>query len=85
VSGLDVFAVGERHRLDMAIAATPVVLAAIAAVTERISLASAVTVLSTADPVVVFEDFATVDLIPGGRAEIITGPGIFTKSFPLFG
>jgi len=85
VSGLDVFAVGEHHRLDMAIAATPVVLAAIAAVTERIRLASAVTILSTADPVLVFEDFATVDLISGGRAEIIAGRGIFTESFPLFG
>ena len=62
-SGLDVFAVGEHHRLDMVVSATPVVLAAIAAVTERIRLASAVTILSTADPVVVFEDFATVDLI----------------------
>jgi probable LLM family oxidoreductase len=84
-SGLDVFAVGEHHRLDMAVSATPVVLAAIAAVTERIRLASAVTILSTADPVVVFEDFATVDLLSGGRAEIIAGRGIFTESFPLFG
>jgi probable LLM family oxidoreductase len=84
-SGLDVFAVGEHHRLDMAVSATPVVLAAIAAVTERIRLASAVSILSTADPVLVFEDFATVDLISGGRAEIIAGRGIFTESFPLFG
>src|ERR1700692_4147148 len=84
-SGLDVFAVGEHHRLDMAVSATPVVLAAIAAVTERIRLASAVTILSTADPVLVFEDFATVDLISGGRAEIIAGRGVFTESFPLFG
>jgi probable LLM family oxidoreductase len=84
-AGLDVFAVGEHHRLDMAISATPVVLAAIAAVTERIRLASAVTILSTADPVLVFEDFATIDLISGGRAEIIAGRGIFTESFPLFG
>jgi probable LLM family oxidoreductase len=85
VAGLDVFAVGEHHRLDMAISATPVVLAAIAAVTQRIRLASAVTILSTADPVRVFEDFATVDLISGGRAEVIAGRGIFTESFPLFG
>jgi probable LLM family oxidoreductase len=85
LSGLDVFAVGEHHRLDMAVAATSVVLAAIAAVTERIRLASAVTILSTADPVLVFEDFATVDLISGGRAEIIAGRGVFTESFPLFG
>ena len=84
-SGLDVFAVGEHHRLDMAVSATPVVLAAIAAVTERIRLASAVTILSTADPVLVFEDFATLDLISDGRAEIIAGRGIFTESFPLFG
>jgi probable LLM family oxidoreductase len=84
-AGLDVFAVGEHHRLDMVVSATPVVLAAIAAVTERVRLASAVTILSTADPVVVFEDFATVDLISGGRAEIIAGRGIFTESFPLFG
>ena len=84
-AGLDVFAVGEHHRLDMAVSATTVVLAAIAAVTERIRLASAVTILSTADPVLVFEEFATVDLISGGRAEIIAGRGIFTESFPLFG
>jgi probable LLM family oxidoreductase len=84
-SGLDVFAVGEHHRLDMAVSATAVVLAAIASTTERIRLASAVTILSTADPVTVFEDFSTVDLISGGRAEIIAGRGIFTESFPLFG
>lgn len=84
-SGLDVFAAGEHHRLDMAISATAVVLGAIAAATHRIRLASAVTILSTADPVTVFEDFATVDLISGGRAEIIAGRGIFTESFPLFG
>ena len=84
-AGLDVFAAGEHHRLDMAVSATPVVLAAIAAVTKRLRLGSAVTILSTADPVVVFEDFATVDLISGGRAELIVGRGIFTESFPLFG
>jgi probable LLM family oxidoreductase len=84
-SGLDVFAVGEHHRLDMAISATAVVLAAMATTTQRIRLASAVTILSTADPVAVFEDFATVDLISNGRAEIIAGRGIFTESFPLFG
>ena len=69
----------------MAVSATAVVLAAIAATTQRIRLASAVTILSTADPVTVFEDFATLDLISGGRAEIIAGRGIFTESFPLFG
>ena len=84
-AGLDVFAAGEHHRLDMAVSATAVVLAAIAATTKRIRLASAVTILSTSDPVKVFEDFATVDLISGGRAEIIAGRGIFTESFPLFG
>ena len=84
-AGLDVFAVGEHHRLDMAVAATPIVLAAIAATTKNIRLASAVTILSTADPVRVFEDFATVDLISGGRAELIVGRGVFTESFPLFG
>jgi alkanesulfonate monooxygenase SsuD/methylene tetrahydromethanopterin reductase-like flavin-dependent oxidoreductase (luciferase family) len=84
-SGLDVFAVGEHHRLEMVVSATPVVLGAIAAVTERIRLASAVTILSTADPVLVFEDFATIDLISGGRSEIIAGRGLFTESFPLFG
>ena len=84
-AGLDVFAVGEHHRLDMSVSATPVVLAAIAARTERIRLASAVTILSTADPVRVFEDFSTVDLISGGRAELIVGRGVFTELFPLFG
>ena len=84
-AGLAVYGVGEHHRLDFAVSATPVVLAAIAQVTQRIRLASAVTILSTADPVKVFEDFATVDLLSGGRAEIIAGRGIFTESFPLFG
>jgi probable LLM family oxidoreductase len=84
-AGFDVFALGEHHRLDFAIAATPVVLAAIAQVTKNVRLASAVTILSTADPVKVFEDFATVDLLSGGRAEVIAGRGIFTESFPLFG
>ena len=84
-AGFDVFAVGEHHRLDFTIAATPVVLGAIAQATSRIRLASAVTILSTADPVRVFEDFSTVDLLSSGRAEIIAGRGIFTESFPLFG
>ncbi len=84
-AGFDVFAVGEHHRLDFAIAATPVVLAAIAQVTAKVRLASAVTILSTADPVRVFEDFATVDLLSGGRAEVIAGRGVFTELFPLFG
>ncbi|HET9733451.1 MAG TPA: LLM class flavin-dependent oxidoreductase [Acidimicrobiales bacterium] len=84
-AGLDVFGVGEHHRPDFAIASPPVVLAAVAQATGRIRLTSTVTVLSTADPVKVFEDFATVDLISGGRAEITAGRGAYTESFPLFG
>lgn len=84
-AGLDVFGVGEHHRPDFAIASPPVVLAAIAQATEQIRLTSTVTVLSTADPVKVFEDFAAVDLISGGRAEITAGRGAYTESFPLFG
>ncbi len=84
-AGLDVFGVGEHHRLDFAISAVPVVLAAIAQTTKRIKLTSATTVLSTTDPVRVFEDFATLDLLSGGRAEIIAGRGAFLESFPLFG
>lgn len=84
-AGLDVFGVGEHHRLDFVISSMPVVLAAIAQVTKRIKLTSATTVLSTADPVRIFEDFATLDLLSGGRAEIINGRGAFLESFPLFG
>jgi probable LLM family oxidoreductase len=83
--GLDVFGVGEHHRADFAVSAPAVALAAIAAQTERIRLTSAVTVLSSDDPVRVFEEFAIVDLISGGRAEIMAGRGSFTESFPLFG
>ena len=83
--GLDVFGVGEHHRPDFAVSAPAVALAAIAAQTERIRLTSAVSVLSSDDPVRVFEEFATVDLISGGRAEIMAGRGSFTESFPLFG
>lgn len=83
--GLDVFGVGEHHRDDFAVSAPVVVLAAAAARTRRIRLSSAVTVLSTDEPVRVFEQFATLDLISGGRAEIIVGRGSFTESFPLFG
>ena len=83
--GLDVFGVGEHHRLDFAVSSPAVVLAAIAQTTTRIRLASAVTVLSAADPVRVFQDFSTVDLISRGRAEIIAGRGVFTEPFPLFG
>jgi probable LLM family oxidoreductase len=84
-AGLDVFGVGEHHRLDLPIASPAVVMAAIAAATKRIRLTSAVTILSTLDPVRVFQDFATVDLISGGRAEIIAGRGAYIESFALFG
>jgi probable LLM family oxidoreductase len=83
--GLDVFGVGEHHRPDFAVSAPAVVLAAAAARTERIRLTSAVTVLSSDDPVRVFQDFATLDLLSGGRAEIMAGRGSFIESFPLFG
>src|SRR3954470_5570763 len=83
--GLDVFAVGEHHRPDFVVSAPAVVLAALAMRTERIRLSSAVTVLSSDDPVRVFEEFAEVDLLSGGRAEIMAGRGSFTESFPLFG
>jgi probable LLM family oxidoreductase len=83
--GLDVFGVGEHHRPDFAVSAPTVVLAAAAARTSRIRLTSAVTVLSSDDPVRVFEQFATLDLISAGRAEIMAGRGSFIESFPLFG
>jgi probable LLM family oxidoreductase len=83
--GLDVFGVGEHHRPDFAVSTPAVVLAAIAARTERIRLTSAVSVLSSDDPVRVFQDFATLDLLSGGRAEIMAGRGSFIESFPLFG
>jgi probable LLM family oxidoreductase len=83
--GLDVFGVGEHHRPDFAVSAPAVVLAAVAARTERLRLTSTVTVLSSDDPVRVFEEFATLDLLSGGRAEIMVGRGSFIESFPLFG
>jgi len=83
--GLDVFAVGEHHRADFPISAPAVVLAAIAERTKRIRLSSAVNVLSSDDPVRVFQQFSTVDLLSDGRAEIMAGRGSFTESFPLFG
>jgi probable LLM family oxidoreductase len=83
--GLDVFGVGEHHRPDFAVSAPAVVLAAGAARTKRIRLTSAVTVLSSDDPVRVYQQFATLDLISGGRAEIMAGRGSFIESFPLFG
>ncbi|WP_178022267.1 LLM class flavin-dependent oxidoreductase [uncultured Paenibacillus sp.] len=84
-AGLDIFGVGEHHTLDFSVSATSVVLAAIAQATKRIRLTSATTVLSTVDPVRLFEDFATLDLLSNGRAEIIAGRGAFVDSFPLFG
>lgn len=83
--GLDFFGVGEHHRADFAVSAPEVVLAAIAARTERIRLGSAVTVLSSDEPVRVFQRFSTLDAISNGRAEVIVGRGSFTESFPLFG
>lgn len=83
--GLDVFGIGEHHRKDFLDSAPAIILAAAAARTKRIRLTSAVTVLSSADPVRVFQNFATLDLISRGRAEMVVGRGSFTESFPLFG
>src|SRR5690606_16825462 len=83
--GLDVFGIGEHHRPDYISSAPAVILAAAAARTKRIRLTSAVTVLSSDDPVRVFQQFAALDLISGGRAEIMAGRGSFIESFPLFG
>jgi probable LLM family oxidoreductase len=83
--GLDVFGVGEHHRPDFAVSSPAVVLAGAATRTERIRLTSAVSVLSSDDPVRVFQDFATLDLLSGGRAEIMAGRGSFIESFALFG
>src|SRR6516165_7598016 len=83
--GVDFIGLGEHHRADFAISAPEVVLAAIAARTRRIRLGSSVTVLSSDDPIRVFQRFATVDAASNGRAEVILGRGSFTESFPLFG
>src|SRR5712672_1598370 len=83
--GLDVFGIGEHHRAEFLDSAPAVILAAAAARTKDIRLTSAVTVLSAADPVRVFQEFATLDLISHGRAEIVAGRGSFVDSFPLFG
>jgi probable LLM family oxidoreductase len=83
--GLDVFGLGEHHRPDFVVSAPAVVLGAAAARTKRIRLTSAVSVLSSDDPVRVFQDFAALDLLSGGRAEIMAGRGSFVESFPLFG
>jgi probable LLM family oxidoreductase len=84
-SGLDVFGIGEHHRKGFLDSAPALILAAAAARTKRIRLTSAVTVLSAADPVRVFQNFATLDLISGGRAEMVAGRGSFIEAFPLFG
>lgn len=83
--GLDVFALGEHHRADYVVSAPEMILSAAAAITRNIKFISAVTVLSSADPVRVFQNFATLDLISNGRAEIMAGRGSFIESFPLFG
>src|SRR5271157_5320184 len=83
--GIDFIGVGEHHRADFAISAPEVLLAAIASRTQRIRLGSAVTVLSSDDPIRVFQRFATLDAVSNGRAEVILGRGSFTESFPLFG
>lgn len=83
--GLDFFGMGEHHRPDYAVASPEIILAAAATVTKNIKLGSAVSVLSSTDPVKLYQDFATVDLISGGRAEIMAGRGSFIESFPLFG
>src|SRR6201747_893816 len=83
--GLDVFGIGEHHRKEFLDSAPTMILAAAAARTKKIKLTSAVTVLSAADPVRVFQNFATLDLISKGRAEMVVGRGSFTEAFPLFG
>ena len=83
--GLDVFAIGEHHRPDFVVSSPAVVLGAAAVRTKQIKLSSAVTVLSSDDPVRVFQQFSHVDLLSGGRAEIMAGRGSFIESFPLFG
>ena len=83
--GLDVFALGEHHRADYVVSAPEMILSAAAAITKKIKFISAVTVLSSSDPVRVFQNFATLDLISNGRAEIMAGRGSFIESFPLFG
>lgn len=83
--GLDCFVLGEHHRPDYAVSSTEIVLSALSTVTQKIKLGSGVTVLSSADPVKVYQDYATLDLLSDGRAEIMAGRGSFTESFPLFG
>src|SRR5689334_10187608 len=83
--GLDVYAFGEHHRPDFVISAPEILISAAAAITKNIRLSSSVTVLSSTDPVRTFQNFATADLVSGGRVEMIAGRGSFIESFPLFG
>lgn len=83
--GLDVYAFGEHHRSDFVVSAPEIMMAAAAAITKNIKLSSSVIVLSSADPVRVYQNLATIDLISNGRAEMMAGRGSFTESFPLFG
>lgn len=83
--GIDVFSIGEHHRADYAVSSPEIILAALATVTKRIKLGSGVTVLSSTDPVKVYQDFATVDLLSNNRVEIVAGRGSFIESYPLFG
>src|SRR5690625_6067175 len=83
--GLDFFGIGEHHRKDYAVAAPEILLAAAASVTKNITLGSAVSVISSADPVKLYQDFSMVDIISDGRAEIMAGCGSFIESFSLFG
>lgn len=84
-AGLDIFGIGEHHRDDYAVTNPEIVLAAAASVTKNIKLGSAVTVLSSTDPVRIYQNFATIDLLSGGRTELMVGRGSFVESFPLFG
>jgi len=84
-TGLDFYGIGEHHRPDYAVSSPEIVLAAAATVTKHIKLGSAVSVLSSADPVKLYQNFATLDLLSGGRAELVAGRGSFIESFPLFG
>ena len=83
--GVDFFGIGEHHRPDYAVSVPEIVLAAAATVTKNLKLGSAVTVLSSSDPVRIYQSFATIDQISNGRAEIVAGRGSFIESFPLFG
>src|SRR5690242_12529317 len=84
-TGLDFYGIGEHHRPDYAVSTPEIILAAASTVTKNIKLGSAVSVLSSSDPVKLYQSFATIDLISGGRAELMAGRGSFIESFPLFG